>query len=99
MKPYQVKKLVNRITRKSQSNNDTFTYYGNEVTLQSGTSDYAVVSVKDFNACKNVMEFDVDYLTKELNITFYDTEETYETLVQAFKSIYPGMKILVEDEQ
>lgn len=99
MKPYQIKKLVNRITRKSQSNNDTFTYYGNEVTLQSGTSDYAVVSVKDFNACKNVMEFDVDYLTKELNITFYDTEETYEALVQAFKSIYPGMKILVEDEE
>lgn len=99
MKPYQIKKLVNRITRKSQSNNDTFIYYGNNVTLQSGTSDFAVVSVKDFNACKNVMEFDVDYLTKELNITFYDTEETYETLVQAFKNIYPNMKILVEDEE
>lgn len=97
MKPYQIKKLVNRITRKSQSNNDNFTYYGNEVTLQSGTPDYVVVSVKTKDS--NVMEFDVDYLTKELNITFYDTEETYEALVQAFKNIYPNMKILVEDEE
>ena len=46
MKTFQIKKLINRVTKISQPNNDNFTYYGNEVTLQSGTPDYVVVSVK-----------------------------------------------------
>lgn len=95
MKAYQIKRLIDRITRTSQSNNDYFTYYGNEVTLQSGTPDYVVVSVKTENA--NVMEFDFDYLTKELNITFADTDETLDTIVGAFKEIY-GKSITVLEE-
>lgn len=96
MKPYQIKKLIYKITRTSQSNNDYFTYYGNEVTLQSGTPDYVVVSVRTENA--NVMEFDFDYLTKELNITFADTDETLDTIVEAFKEIYgKSITVLVED--
>ena len=34
MKTFQIKKLINRVTKISQPNNDYFTYYGNEVTLQ-----------------------------------------------------------------
>lgn len=96
MKAYQIKRLIDRITRTSQSNNDYFTYYGNEVSLQSGTPDYVVVSVKTENA--NVMEFDFDFLTKELNITFADTDETLDTIVNAFKEIYgKGITVLEED--
>lgn len=96
MKAYQIKRLIDRITRTSQSNNDYFTYYGNEVSLQSGTPDYVVVSVKTENA--NVMEFDFDFLTKELNITFADTDETLDIIVNAFKEIYgKGITVLEED--
>ena len=33
-----IQKLIDRITKSGQSNNDCFTYYGHLVELQSGTS-------------------------------------------------------------
>lgn len=94
MKTFQIKKLINRITKTSQPNNDNFIYYGNEVTLQSGTPDYVVVSVKTEK--ENVLEFDFDFLTKELNITFADTDETLDTIIKSFKELYNGIKVYIE---
>ena len=94
MKTFQIKKLINRVTKISQPNNDNFTYYENEVTLQSGTPDYVVVSVKTEDS--NIMEFDFDFLTKELNITFADTDETLDTIIKSFKELYGNVKISIE---
>lgn len=94
MKTFQIKKLINRVTKTSQPNNDNFTYYGNEVTLQSGTPDYVVVSVKTEK--ENVLEFDFDFLTKELNITFANTDETLDTIIKSFKELYNGIKVYIE---
>lgn len=94
MKTFQIKKLINRVTKTSQPNNDNFIYYGNEVTLQSGTPDYVVVSVKTEK--ENVLEFDFDFLTKELNITFADTDETLDTIIKSFKELYNGIKVYIE---
>lgn len=94
MKTFQIKKLINRVTKISQPNNDNFTYYANEVTLQSGTPDYVVVSVKTEK--ENVLEFDFDFLTKELNITFADTDETLDTIINSFKELYRNVKISIE---
>ena len=94
MKTFQIKKLINRITNNSQTNNDSFTYYGYSVSLQSGCFDYVVVSVKTEDS--NIMEFDFDFLTKELNITFADTDETLDTIIKSFKELYGNVKISIE---
>ena len=94
MKTFQIKKLINRVTKTSQPNNDNFTYYGNEVTLQSGTPDYVVVSVKTEK--ENVLEFDFDFLTKELIITFADTDETLNAILETFNNIYTGVKSTIK---
>lgn len=94
MKTYQIRNLIKRITNNSQTSNDNFTYYGNEVTLQSGCFDYVVVSVKTEDS--NIMEFDFDFLTKELNITFADTDETLDTIIKSFKELYKNAKISIE---
>lgn len=81
------------MTKISQPNNDNFTYYGNEVTLQNGTPDYVVVSVKTEK--ENVMEFNFDFLTKELNITFADTDETLDIIINSFKELYRDVKVFI----
>jgi len=81
------------VTKISQPNNDNFTYYGNEVTLQNGTPDYVVVSVKTEK--ENVMEFNFDFLTKELNITFADTDETLDIIINSFKELYRDVKVFI----
>ena len=90
MKAYQIKKLINRITKTTQPNNDSFTYYSYNVTLQSGTPDYVVVSVKTEDA--NVMEFDFDFQIKKLGITFVDTDETLCAIINSFKELYSDVK-------
>ena len=81
------------MTKISQPNNDNFTYYGKEVTLQNGTPDYVVVSVKTEK--ENVMEFNFDFLTKELNITFADTDETLDIIINSFKELYRDVKVFI----
>lgn len=39
-----ISRLINKITLNSQSNNDSFSYYGHWVELQSGTVDYMSVT-------------------------------------------------------
>lgn len=95
MKVYQIRNLIKRITNNSQSNNDSFTYYGYNVLLQSGSFDYVVASVKTEDS--NIMEFDFDFLTKELNITFADSDETLDTIINSFKEIYRNVKVSIED--
>lgn len=40
-----ISRLINKITLNSQSNNDSFSYYGHWVELQSGTVDYMSVTI------------------------------------------------------
>jgi len=40
MRTKYINRLIGRITASSQSNNDSFDFYGLHVDLQSGTTDY-----------------------------------------------------------
>lgn len=40
-----ISRLINKITLNSRSNNDSFSYYGHWVELQSGTVDYMSVTI------------------------------------------------------
>ena len=44
-----LKRLIDRITKSEQANNDYFEYYGHRITLQSGTRDYVSVNVADMD--------------------------------------------------
>lgn len=64
-----IKKLIDRITKSGQSNNDCFTYYGHLVELQSGTSGYVSVTLykTDDRYGGELADFSFDYWTLELH--------------------------------
>lgn len=80
-------RLIDRITRKEQSNNDCFTYYGRRITLQSGTRDYVSVNVSSMDYSEQT-DFAFDYWTKELDFTGYSDYDERDAIIKAFKSIY-----------
>ncbi len=91
--------LIGRITSVNQSNNDTFTFYGHCVTLQSGTRDYVDVTVNktaDLYS-PSIAEFSFDFWTKELVIGYCGNEQIEKVIVSAFKRIYNNIKIINTD--
>ncbi len=92
-------RLIGRITSISQSNNDSFIYYGHFVNLQSGTRDYVAVTIcKDANMYSGSMaEFTFDFWTKQLHIEFAVSNNMEETIIKAFKSLYHSIKITREN--
>lgn len=72
-----LKKLVHRIVN-SKTNNEYFSYFGHEVNIQSGTSDYADISVDD-----NI-NFDIDYDT--LDVHFQSIGNLKENEIDAIVS-------------
>ena len=95
-----IKCLVNKITRKSQSNNDEFNFYRHKVVLQSGTKDYMDVTVYNSQDRYSgiMVSFDFDYWTYELR--FYSTKcrNLTDTVIKAFKAIY-GNRISVSYDE
>lgn len=63
-----ISRLINKITLNSQSNNDSFSYYGHWVELQSGTVDYMSVTIYNTSDrySGTLVEFQFDFWTMEL---------------------------------
>lgn len=80
-------RLIDRITRSEQPNNDYFEYYGHRVTLQSGTRDYVSVTISDMDY-RNQTSFSFDYWTKELDLEGYNSYDERDVIIKAFNRIY-----------
>ncbi len=94
-----IKRLIDRITSVNQSNNDSFTYFGHYVSLQSGTRDYVAVTI-----CRNSdmysgsrAEFSFDFWTKQLHIEYAENDSLEEALIRAFKNLYHSITITREN--
>ena len=90
-----IKRLIDRITSVSQSNNDTFVYYGQSVILQSGTRDFVSVTIKEnedvYSA--SVVDFSFDFWTKRLIIDYADNRELEKRIIDSFKKLYNQITI------
>lgn len=82
-----LERLIDKITKSDQLNNDSFVYYGHLVTLQSGTRDYVDVYITDMNY-NHHKEFDFDFWTKELGFVSYESYDERDAIIQAFRRIY-----------
>lgn len=93
-----VKRLIDRITSVSQSNNDSFTYYGHFVNLQSGTRDYVAVTIyKGADMYSGSMaDFTFDFWTKQLHIEYAESDSMDEAIITALKKLYNSIKITRE---
>lgn len=94
-----VKRLIDRITSVSQSTNDSFTYYGHFVNLQSGTRDYVAVTIySDTDMYSGSMaDFTFDFWTKQLHIEYVDNDSMEEAITTAFRSLYHSITITKEN--
>lgn len=88
-------RLINRITKSEQSNNDYFNYYGHRITLQSGTRDYVDVHISDMDY-KNQVNFTFDFWTYDLVFFQYNEYEERDAIVRAFKKYYGHIDITDE---
>jgi len=90
MRTKYITRLIGRITASSQSNNDSFDFYGHHIDLQSGTTDY--VSVTIYRTADpysgETAAFSFDYWTKELCIEYVESEEISKAIATAFRNIY-----------
>lgn len=93
-------RLIQKITRKEQSCNDTFSFYGHLVVLQSGTTDYmdVLVYMGDDQWSGMLAEFTFDYWTYELYIEYAEENDLAQTIISSFKEIY-GNRVKVKIEQ
>lgn len=93
-----VKRLIDRITTVSQSNNDSFTYYGHSVNLQSGTRDYVAVTIyKGADMYSGSMaDFTFDFWTKQLHIEYAECDNMEEAIITAFRNLYKSIKTTKE---
>lgn len=85
-----IKRLIDRITSVSQSNNDSFTYYGHFVNLQSGTRDFVAVTIyKGADMYSGSMaDFTFDFWTKQLHIEYAESDSMEEAIITALKKLY-----------
>ena len=90
-----IRRLVERITRSSQSLNDSFDYYKRQVTLQSGMRDLMVVIVTetDDRLFGSQLCFDLDFDLSELNIEATQCRKMTNRLIEAFRELYSGVKV------
>lgn len=90
-----IERLVNRITRKSQSLNDSFTYYRRKVTLQSCMRNFCVVIITevDDRGFGNTLEFDVDFDTKKVHFQSTQCRRMTLKVVDALAAIYEDIRI------
>lgn len=92
-----IRKLIDRITKSGQSNNDSFTYYGHLVELQSGTRDYVSVTLykTDDRYGGELADFSFDYWTLELHFVGTVGKVLTEKIISAFRHFYAPRKIRV----
>lgn len=92
-----IQKLIDRITKSGQSNNDCFTYYGHLVELQSGTRDNVSVTLykTDDRYSGELADFSFDYWTLELHFVGTVGKTLTEKIISAFRHFYAPRKIRV----
>lgn len=90
MRTKYITRLIGRITASSQSNNDSFDFYGHHIDLQSGTTDYVSATIYRTNDpySGEIADFSFDYWTKELCIEYAESEEISKAIATAFRNIY-----------
>lgn len=78
-------RLIDKITRTDCNNNNSFSFYGNEVMLSSNTRGYVAVTI--YNQTGQI-SFDFDFWTKRLHLeSFTDYKQCY-TIVNTFWKLY-----------
>ncbi len=82
-----IQKLIDRITKSGQSNNDSFTYYGHLVELQSGANGYVSVTLykTDDRYGGELADFSFDYWTLELHFVGTVGKTLTEKIISAFR--------------
>lgn len=92
-----LQKLIGRITKSGQSNNDSFTYYRHLVELQSGTNGYVSVTLYKTESRYDgeLADFSFDYWTLELHFVSTVGKTMTESISNAFRHFYAPRKIRV----
>ena len=92
--PY-LNRLIKKITSNNTPNNTTFIYYNTiQVNIQSGTSDYMDVTIRNVKTNDEIASFTFDYLTMEINILFADTNDIAMDIMHSFRQVYPYGRII-----
>lgn len=96
-----IQKLIDRITKSGQSNNDSFTYYGHLVELQSGTNGYVSVTLykTDDRYGGELVDFSFDYWTLELHFVGTVGKTLTKKIISAFRHFYAPRKIRVSYDE
>lgn len=80
-------RLVEKITLNTQSTNDSFTYYGYKVDIQSNTRDYIQVYVSKNR--ETILSFNFDFWTKRLNVENHNNDyNLFFDLIEGFYKVY-----------
>ena len=91
--PY-LNRLIKKITSNNTPDNTTFIYYNTmQVNIQSGTSDYMDVTIRNVKTNDEITSFTFDYLTMEINILFADTNDIAMDIMHSFRQLYPYGRI------
>ena len=91
--PY-LNRLIKKITSNNTPDNTTFVYYNTmQVNIQSGTSDYMDVTIRNVKTNDEIASFTFDYLTMEINILFADTNDIAMDIMYSFRQVYPYDRI------
>lgn len=87
--PY-LNRLIKKITSNNTPDNTTFVYYNTiQTDMQSGTSEYMDVTLRDVKTNYEIASFTFDYLTMEINILFADTNDIAMDIMHSFRQVYP----------
>ena len=91
--PY-LNRLIMKITSNNTPDNTTFVYYNTiQANIQSGTSDYMDVTIRNVKTNDEIASFTFDYLTMEINILFADTNDIAMDIMHSFRQVYPYGRI------
>ena len=91
--PY-LNRLIKKITSDNTPANTTFVYYNTmQANIQSGTSDYMDVTIRNVKTNDEIASFTFDYLTMEINILFADTNDIAMDIMHSFRQVYPYDRI------
>lgn len=91
--PY-LNRLIKKITSNNTPDNATFVYYNTiQTNIQSGTSEYMDVTLRDVKTDNEIASFTFDYSTFEINILFADTNDIAMDIMHSFRQVYPYYRI------
>ena len=91
--PY-LNRLIKKITSNNTPDNTTFVYYSTiQTNIQSGTSDYMDVTIRNVKTNDEIASFTFDYLIMEINILFADTNDIAMDIMYSFRQVYPYDRI------